>query len=258
MLEDVLLKNGGKAGRNVGDKGSGQSPSFSRAGSTVMESVAPRSFYSLSTITESFGSDPSAGDLAQQPCSSRQADAALDFSQTEVTEIKDTDSLKTLGQIRSEARKKSNLYKWSRKGQPNQILSGESDDRGYMFTEEMLELAPFAKFFATEPEILLKNWHCFFCMICRKNVSMKSRGLYEMKQHFQREHHLRTDQRFRAPYHPLKVRGSDGRTFYGSKLEAHKRLFMHLEVPELDHKRLFYYDVIEGKPFTLLRQFREP
>ena len=79
---------------------------------------------------------------------------------------------------------------------------------------------------------------------------MKSRGLYESKRHFQREHHLRADQRFRARYHPLKVRGSDGRTLYGSKLEAEKELFMHLEVPELVHKCPFYYDVIERKPFT--------
>ena len=49
---------------------------------------------------------------------------------------------------------------------------------------------------------------------------MKSRGLYELKRHFQREHHLRADQKFRARYHPSKVRGSDGRTLYGSKLEA--------------------------------------
>ena len=113
MLEDVLLKIGGMTERNAGDKGSGQCPSFSRAGSTVMESVASRSLYSLPTITESFGSDLSAVDLTQQPCSSREADAALDFSRTVVTEINETDSLKTLGQIRSDARKKSKLYNWS-------------------------------------------------------------------------------------------------------------------------------------------------
>ena len=80
ILEDVLLKIGGKAGRNVNDKGSGQSASLKKAGSTVMESVASRSFYSLPTITESFGSDPCAGVFSHQPCSSRQGDAALDFS----------------------------------------------------------------------------------------------------------------------------------------------------------------------------------
>ena len=249
MLEDVLLKIGRKTGRNVGEKGSGRSVSLSRSGSTVMESVASRSFFSLPTITESFDSDRLAGDLSQQPCSSRQTDAALDFSRTEMTEINDTDSLKTIGQIHSDARKKRELYRWSREGRPNPILSSGSDGGGYVFTEEMLEIAPFGKIFATGPENPLKNWHCFYCMIFRRNVSMKSRGLYELKRHFQREHHLRADQRFRARYHPSKIRGSDGRTLYGSKLETEKELFMHLDVRELDHKRPFYYDVVEGEPF---------
>ena len=250
MLEDVLLKIGGKSGRNFGEKGSGQSASLSRSGSTVMESVASRSFYSLPTNTESFDSDRSMGDLSLQPCSSRQADAALGFSRTEVAEINDTDSLKTLGQIRSDARKKCELYRWSTDVGPNPISPSWSDGGGYVFTEEMLEVAPFAKIFATGPENPLKKRHCFYCMLCRRNASMKSRGLYELKRHFQREQHLRADQRFRARYHPSKVRGSDGRTLYGSKLEAEKELFVHLDVPELDQKRPFYYCVVEGKPFT--------
>ena len=130
MLKDVLLKIAGQTGTNVGDKGSEQSLSFSRAGSTVMESDASRSFYYLPTITESFGKDPSAGDLTQQPCYSRQADAALDFSRTDVTEINDTDSLKTLGQVHSDARKKSILYKWSREVRPSPISSSGFDDGG--------------------------------------------------------------------------------------------------------------------------------
>ena len=181
MLEDVLLKIGRKTGRNVREKGSGRSVSLSRSGSTVMESVASRSFYSLPTITESFDSDLLACDLPQQPCSGRQADAALDFSRTEVTEINDTDSLKTLEQIRSDARKRVELYRWSREGRPNPILPSGSDGGGYVFTEEMLEIAPFAKIFATGPENPLKKWHCFYCMICGRNVSMKSWSLYELK-----------------------------------------------------------------------------
>ena len=245
MLEDVLLKIGGKPGRNVGERGSGWSVARSGSGSTVVDSVASRSFYSLPTITESLDSEQ-----LQQPCSSRQADAILGFSRTEVNEFNDTDSLKTLGQIRSDVRKRGELYKWSREGRPNPISPSGSDGGGYVFTEEMLELAPFAKVFATGPENPLKNRHCFYCMLCKRNVFMRSRGLYELKRHFQREHHLRADQRFRARYHPSKIRGSDGRTLYGSKLEAEKEWFMHLDVPELDHKRPFYYDVVEGKPFT--------
>ena len=118
-----------------------------------------------------------------------------------------------------------------------------------MITEEMLEIVPFAKIFATGPANPLQNRHCFFCLICWRNVSMKSR-VYELKRHFQREHQLRADQRFGALCHPSKVRESDGRTLYGSKLEAEKELFLHLEVPKLDHKRQFYYDVVERKPFT--------
>ena len=179
MLEDVFLKNGGKSGRSVGEKGSGQPASLGRSGSTVMESVASRSFYSLSSITESFDSDRLVGDPSQQPCSSRQADAALGFSRTEVTEFIDTDSLKTLGQIRCDVRKKCELFRWSREGRLNPISPIGSDGGGYVFTEELLEVAPFAKIFATGPENPLKNRHCFYCMLCRKNVSMKSRGLYE-------------------------------------------------------------------------------
>ena len=32
---------------------------------------------------------------------------------------------------------------------------------------------------------------------------------------------------------------------------------MHLVAPELDHKRPFYYDVVERKRLPLLRQVRE-
>ena len=224
MLDDVLLKIGGKTGRNVGERGSGQSVSHSRSGSTVMESVASRSFYSLPTTTESFDSDRLMGSLSQQPCSSRRADAVLGFSRTEVNKFNDTGSLKTLGQIRSDARKRCELNKRSREGWPNPISPSGSDGGGYVLTEEMLELVPFAKIFATGRENPLKNRHCFYCMVCRRNVSMRSRGLYELKRHFQREHHLRADQRFRAQYHPSKVHGSDGRTLYGSKLEAEKEL----------------------------------
>ena len=87
------------------------------------------------------------GDLTQQPCSSRQADAALHFSRTEVTEINDTDSLKTLRQIRIDARKKGELYRWSREGRPNAISPSGLDGGGYVFTEEMLEIAHFAKIY---------------------------------------------------------------------------------------------------------------
>ena len=156
MLEDVLLKIGGKTGKNVGEKGNGQSLSFSSAGSTVIESVASRSVYSLPTITDSFGSDPSAGDFLQQTCSSRQADAALGFTRTKVTDINDSDSLKTPEKIRSDARKKSNLYKWSREGRPNPILPSELDEAGMCSLKRCWRLPPLRRYLLQDQKMFSK------------------------------------------------------------------------------------------------------
>ena len=88
-----------------------------------------------------------------QPCSSRQADDMLGFL-TQATKTSGSDSLKILAQIRSDARKKrgSNLFKRSREGRPNPIPPCGSEEGGYVFTEEMLKLNPFAKNFAAGPE----------------------------------------------------------------------------------------------------------
>ena len=111
--------------------------------------------------------------------------------------------------------------------------SGESD---YVFTEEVIEKTLFAEIFATGPEDLLKNRHCFCCIICQNNISMKLQGLYELKGLFQRDQNLRADQRLCSRHPPTKTRGSDGRTLYGSKLEVEKEFFMHLDINDLDHK----------------------
>ena len=87
-------------------------------------------------------------------------------------------------------------------------------------------------------------------MLCRRNLSTTTRGLYEVKRHFQRDCHSPADQRFREKYCPGKVRGRDGRVLYGSRLEEERECYMELDVPDLDFKRPFHYDVLEGKPFT--------
>ena len=114
----------------------------------------------------------------------------------------------------------------------------------------MLALAPFAKVFSIGPEDPLKNRHCYFCLLCKKNISMKSRGLYELKRHYQRDCHLRIDQRFREKYSLRKVRGKDARVLYGVKLEKEREQYMELDVPDVCYKRPFHYDVIEGKLFA--------
>ena len=151
-----------------------------------------------------------------------------------------TDSLKTLKEIKTQLVKKANKpFRWLGKSRPNPMLKCGEETGGFVFTEEMLALSFFANVSATGPEDPLKNRHCFFCMLCRK-----------LKRHCQRDCHLRIDQRFRERYCPGKVRGRDARVLYGVKLEKEREQYMELDVPDSCYKRPFYYDVIEGKPFT--------
>ena len=130
----------------------------------------------------------------------------------ESSERSGTDSLETLQQIKSsQKKKKSRSCKWSRQGWLSPLLPSGDNEVSYVFTEEMLELAPFTKVFATGPEEPLENKYCFYCMLCRRNISISTRGLYELKRHFERDCHFRADQRFREKYCPGKVRGRNGR-----------------------------------------------
>ena len=97
----------------------------------------------------------------------------------------------------------------------------------------MLDVAPFAKVFATGPDNLLSNRNCFYCMLCKRNISMRKSGNYELKRHFQRDCHFRADQRLRKKFCRGKVGGQDGRLLYGSKLEAERELYMELDLPNL-------------------------
>ena len=249
MLEDLLLKANLIGRRGGGGKASSKSTFSSCAGTSFGDSVASRSAYSLPTITESTQSEEVVMG-APESCSNRQADEALS-SVPIAHEKSGSDSLKTFKEIKTELMKKvNNPFRWSTKGRPNPLPKCGEESGGFVFTEEMLALAPFAKVFATGPDDPLKNRHCFFCMLCKKNISMKSRGLYELKRHYQRDGHLRIDHRFRERYCPGKVRGRDARVLYGVRLEKERELYMELDVPDVCYKRPFYYDVIKGKPFT--------
>ena len=92
------------------------------------------------------------GDVVEEPCLSRQADARLAMG-IDSSERPGTDSLKTSQRIKSSPRKKnSRSCRWSGEGRLNSLLPSGDDKGGYVFTEEMLELAPFAKVFATGPD----------------------------------------------------------------------------------------------------------
>ena len=180
MLEDLLLKaRGGSGGHPMASRyPAGWSPFPIVAESSVSDSAASRSALSLPTITETEGMDVSVGGVVvEESCSSRQADARLAMG-IESIERPGTDSLKTLQQIKSsQKKKKSRSCKWSRGGRLNPLLPNGDDKGGYVFTEEMLELASFAEVFTTGPEGPLENKYFRYNMLCRRNISMRTRRL---------------------------------------------------------------------------------
>ena len=147
MLEDLLLKaRVGGGDQHFGLRHSiGRSQFPSVGGSSWDDSVASRTNYLLLTATENDTSDVVAveGSL-QEPFSSKQADACL-AARHAGGEKPGSDSLKTLKEIkRSEKKRKSKMRKWLRKGRHKPMLPAGDDEGGYVFTEEMLELEPFA------------------------------------------------------------------------------------------------------------------
>ena len=143
------------------------------------------------------------GDVVEEPCSSRQAEARSAMG-TESTEKHGIDGLKTLQQIKSSQKKKSRSCKWSRVGRLNPVLTLGDDKGGYVFTWEMLRLLS-PKCSQLVLKVRWKASTVFYCMLCRRNISMMTRGLYELKRHFQRDCHFRADQRFREKYCPGKI-----------------------------------------------------
>ena len=108
MLEDLLVKaRVGDEDQPVGSRHSvGKSPFPSVAGSSWGDSIASRTIYSLPTVTETDVSNVvGGGESLQEPCSSKQADARLAVEHVG-GEKPDSDSLKTLQQIKRREKKK--------------------------------------------------------------------------------------------------------------------------------------------------------
>ena len=138
MLEDFLLKaRGGGGFQSVESRHSiERSPFPSVAGSSWGGSVASRTNYSLLFITETDVSNVlGGGEVLQEPCSGKQADARL--AANVGGEKPCSDSLKTLQEIKRSEKKKrqSKMWKWSREGRQNPLLPAGDDKGGYVFTE---------------------------------------------------------------------------------------------------------------------------
>ena len=113
--------------------------------------------------------------------------------------------------LRVKLRKKEDFFKLSREGCPNLASASVGDKDGCVSTDETLKRVHWVKLLATGPTKPLENRRKLCCMICKVNVSMLFRGVYEIKRHYQSAGHLRQDQPYR---NPLKLSGENMLLFY--------------------------------------------
>ena len=204
LLEDFQLR--ARSVRNLGFRGQpGRSLFPSVIGSAVGDSVASQSRCSLPTTSGFTGT--AADEDADQTVEIQQSVFTGNVVESELAEAVST----ALGEVdvplaalsrelRVKSRMKEDLFKLSREGRSNSICVGGGDQGGWVFMEENLQRVPWSKLFASGPENPLENRHSFFCMICKDNVSMRSRGIYEIVRHYQSAGDLRQDQRYRERF----------------------------------------------------------
>ena len=134
--------------------------------------------------------------------------------------------------------------------------------RGIPMKEEFFSKIGWTRSFISGPADPLHNPYMVWCHICKKNISVKTKGTLEILRHHRTEKHLRRDQRWR--YEHLKsvdpvtgkvqhrVRGRNGKIL--TKIELAKELpkFIHVELIDIGERFPFYDDFVKGTSTTLV------
>ena len=134
--------------------------------------------------------------------------------------------------------------------------------RGVPMREEFFSKIGWTRSFISGPADPLHNPYMVWCHICKKNISVKTKGTLEILRHHRTEKHLRRDQRWR--YEHLKsvhsvsgkvqhrVRGRNGKILSEIELAKEMRHFMHVELVDIGERFPFHDDFIKGTSTTLV------
>ena len=99
-------------------------------------------------------------------------------------------------------------------------------------------------FFVTGPtDVATKPSH-FYCRICRKDVSVLTRGDHEILQHFRGSKHFPCDQRLRLETPGWEVLHYEGNTMIPAEVERHREKIMRAALVVRDREYPFLEDVI--------------
>ena len=176
-----------------------------------------------SDSTEDTGTDTSGGSTSD---SSGKDDV---FSSNDDSPLETSQDLdQTLSSVKESAQKK----------QIPPREHSEKRTRRYQLTTSMFKEYPIIKAYATGPKNADKNPHKWYCRICHKNYSLKTRGGGGILKHFKSSRHFRRDQRYRDSQ-KMPVYDRTGTVVVGDALEAERLGFMAVKnPPTLDSKRL--------------------
>ena len=110
--------------------------------------------------------------------------------------------------------------------------------------------------FVTGPVDPIHNKFKFYCMLCKTNVSIYSKGAMEILRHYKKEGHLRKDQKWRYVHLQEtdsitgvithQVRGKDGYVLTPFELERKKPRFIDATLIDAGGRYPFYDDYMAG------------
>ena len=110
--------------------------------------------------------------------------------------------------------------------------------RIYVLTTLMFKEHPIIRAYATGPKNPVNNPHRWYCRMCHKNYSLKTRGGSSIVKHHRSRRHFRRDQRYRDAQ-SMPVYNRAGLIVTGDALEEEREEFSKIRnVPLVDSKRL--------------------
>ena len=128
--------------------------------------------------------------------------------------------------------------------------------------EEFFSKIGWTRSFISGPADPLHNPHMVWCHICKRNISIKSKGVMEILRHHRTEKHLRKDQKWRythlksvdpvsnKPQH--RVRGRNGKLLRRSELAKELPKFIHAELVDIGERFPFYEEFIKGRTTPMI------
>ena len=124
------------------------------------------------------------------------------------------------------------------------VRPGDGYDQKDLQNEETWGASDIGQFFVTRPtDVATKPSH-FYCLICRKDVSVLTHGHHEFLRHFQGSKHFLRDQRLRLEIPDWEVLGYEGNAMSPAKVERQREKIMRAPLVVRDREYPFSEDVI--------------